>query len=93
MICDRCEQSQEREERSRDYYDGISDGIRHAIDALECAYGYKDEDMPKPAVAVLAMFGLLLDDMESRRRARFLKDTSARVLTKAEIEEMEIKED
>lgn len=92
MSCD-SEANDHAQERSRDYYDGISDGIRHAIDALECAYGYKDEDVPKPVVAVLATFGLLLDDMESRRRARFLRDTEAWMLTKAEIEEMEFKED
>jgi len=89
MSCECC-QEREAEPRSRDYYEGLSDGLRYASRSLESVYGYKDEDLPSPVIVVLTYIGELHEVLESQRLHRLMREVGAKVPTKEDLKAIRI---
>lgn len=84
MSCECC-QEREAEPRSRDYYEGPSDGLRYASRSLESVYGYKDEDLPSPVIVVLSYRGELHEVLESQILHRLMREVGAKIPDKQEV--------
>lgn len=88
MSCECCER--EAEPRTRDYYEGLSDGLRYAATSLESVYGHKDEDLPSPVIVVLSYLGELHEVLESQRLHRLMREVGAKVPTMQDVRTIKI---